>query len=88
MSKRRESRKRAYRYIVEQATKLNRDLGHESDKTIADIDYISLYDLEELKEGLSDPPQELVVKLKKIFRHVASEAKIDQYLVRPFLPKK
>ena len=72
---------------MEQSKKLNRYLDRKSDKTIIDIDYISLCDLEALKEGLSDPPHELVVKLKKIFRHLTSEAEVDDYLVKPFLPK-
>ena len=43
-----ESRRRAYRYIVEQSKKLNWALGHRSDKTIVELNYISLNDLEKL----------------------------------------
>jgi len=53
---------------------------------VADNCNISLDELVGLKEGLSDPSQELVVALKKILRRVTSEAEIDKHLVKPFLP--
>lgn len=84
MTGKRETRKRAYRYVMAQTKKLNLDLMHGSDKTITDVNY----DLVGLKEGLAGPPQELVVALKKLLKDVASEAEIDEYLVRPFSPKK
>lgn len=87
MADRRESRKRAYRYIMEQAKKLPWNLNHKSGKLTADINYVSLSDLKDLKEGLVDPSHELVVALKTLFSHVASEAEINDYLVTPFLPK-
>ena len=83
-----ENRKRAYQYIVEQAKKINWDLTPKSPGIIADNRYISLDDLLGLKEGLSDPPQELVITLKKLLSHVVSETEIDDYLVRPFLSEK
>ena len=82
-----ESRMRAYRYIVEQAKKLNSGLSFESEKTLADVTYISLNDLVRLKEGRDDPSPELVVALKRLLRPVASETDIDGYLVKPFLPE-
>ena len=72
---------------MEQTKKLNLDLEHKLDKTIADINYISLNDLEELKEGLSDPSQESANSLKRLFSHIAGEVEIDNYLVKPFCPK-
>ncbi len=39
-----ESRKRAYHYIITQATKVNLDLSHISDKAVADANNISLND--------------------------------------------
>lgn len=87
MTSRRESRKRAYHYIITQATKLNLDLNRTSDKVAADANYISLNDLVGLKEGLTDPTQQLVVALKKVLKSVASELEIDEYLVKPFHTK-
>lgn len=87
MTSRRESRKRAYHYIITQATKLNLDLNRTSDKAAADANYISLNDLVGLKEGLTDPTQQLVVALKKVLKSVASELEIDEYLVKPFHTK-
>ena len=86
MISRYENRTRAYRYIVEQAKKINWDLTPTSDRTVADNCNISLDELVGLKEGFSDPSQEVVVALKKILRRVTSEAEIDKYLVKPFLP--
>ncbi len=87
MTSRRESRKRAYHYIITQATKLNLDLSRISDKAAADANYISLNDLVGLKEGLTDPTQQLVVALKEILKGVTSEVEIDEYLVKPFHTK-
>ena len=82
-----ESRMRAYRYIVEQARKVNPGLSYESAKTLADVPYISLDDLVRLKEGRDNPSPELVVALKRLLHPVASEADIDDYPVKPFLPE-
>ena len=87
MTSRRESRKRAYHYIITQGTKLNLDLSRTSDKAAADANYISLNDLVGLKEGLTGPTQQLVVALKKLLKSVASEVEIDEYLVKPFHTK-
>jgi len=87
LTSKRESRKRAYHYVVRQTKKLDLNLMHGSDKTITDINYISLGDLVGLKEGLADPAQELVVTLKELLKDVASEAEIDEYLVKPFGPE-
>ena len=83
MTGKRETRKRAYRYVMTQTKKLNLDLMHGPDETITDVNY----DLVGLKEGPAGPPQELVVALKKLLKDVASEAEIDEYLVRPFSTK-
>ena len=67
--------------------KLNRDLEYKLDGVLDDSRYVSLNDLEALKKGLADPPQELVALLMKLFSYVASEAEIDNYLVKPFVRK-
>ncbi|MFC2073173.1 hypothetical protein ACFLUU_10885 [Chloroflexota bacterium] len=84
---RRESRKRAYHYIITQATKLNLDLSSTSEKAAADANYIFLNYLVGLKEGLTDPTQQLVGALKKLLKSVASEVEIDEYLVKTFHTK-
>ena len=52
---------------------------------IVELNNISLDDLEKLKEGLSDPSQEIVSVLKKIFSPVATKNGSEDYLVTPFL---
>ena len=84
MTSRRESRKKAYHYIVAQVKKLNLNLDRTSEKITNDVDYISLNDLIGLKDGLTDPPQKLVVALKKLLKSVTNEVEIDKYLVKPF----
>ena len=83
MINRRKSRKSAYRYIMGQAKKAARDLSPKSDRTIAGVNYLSLDDILRLKEGISDKSQNLVAILEKLLCHIASEAKIDDYLVTP-----
>ena len=84
MSGQREDRKRAYRYVIEQAGKLSLDLNRRPDQSTTDLDYVSLNDLVALKEGLIDPPQHLVVALKKFLKGIANKDEIDEYLVKPF----
>jgi hypothetical protein len=81
---RRENRIRAYQYIVERAPKTSLAISYLSEKTLAEIGYISLDDLRTLKEGLTDPSPQLVATLKKLLGSVASEAEIEDYLVTPF----
>ena len=81
MTSRRESRKRAYYYIITQAAKFDVDLSRTSDKAVADANYISLNDLVGLKEGLADPTQQLVIALKELLKSVANEVEIDEYTV-------
>ena len=82
-----ENRKRAYRYIVEKSRQQNLELRYNSDRRVADVNYVSLDDLKRLKEGLSNPSQELVSTLKKLFSHIASEHETDEYQFTPFLTK-
>ena len=85
MSNQHESRKRAYRYIVEQAKKVNWDPPIDSDERLADVLDISIRDLNSLKQGLSDPPPKLIVEFKKLFVPFIREDEVDSYLVTPFL---
>ena len=88
MTNRREHRKRAYDYIIAQGKRLKLDLSSRLDKTICGDYWISLNDLLQLKEGLADPPEQLVFALKHLLKGAASEAEIDEYLVRPFRPRR
>ena len=87
MTSQREKRRKAYEYILNQTKKLNLEPLHKSDKTIANISYIPLSDIEKVKEGIADPSEELVEMLKKLFHHIASEAEIEGHLVKPFSDK-
>lgn len=84
MTNQRESRKRAYQYIVEQAKKVNWDPPIDSDERLADVFGIPVSDLTSLKEGLSDPPPKLVAEFKKLFGPIIHEGEVDSYLVTPF----
>ncbi len=84
MTNQRESRKRAYQYIVEQAKNVNWDPPIDSDERLADVLGIPISDLNSLKEGLSDPPPKLVAEFKKLFERIIREGEVDSYLVTPF----
>ena len=58
--------------------------NHRLNKTDSGIDYISLNDLIELKEGTSNPPQQLVTSLRRLLQGTTNEAEIDKYLAQPF----
>jgi len=87
MTKRYESRKRAYHYVIEQAKQVNWDPPINSDERLADVFDISVDELKSLKKGLSDPSQKLVAEFKNLFGPVVNETEIDSYLVTPFLTK-
>lgn len=70
-----------------QSEKVHLSLNLWPDKAIDDQSYISLQHLLELKEGLADPAEQLVLALKSLLRGIAREAEIDEYLVTPFRPE-
>ena len=84
MTNRVSSRKQAYLFIVKKIKKLKTSDYYRLDKTGNSLNYISLSDLEGLKNGTSDPPPELVVSLKYLLKGTTNEAEIDKYLVQPF----
>jgi len=77
-------RKQAYSFIVNKIKKLKASDYYRLNKTVGDDNYISLGDLEGLKNGTSDPTPELVISLKHLLRDSAIAAEIDKYLVQPF----
>ena len=85
MLSRRQKRQQAYSYILNQAKKINWNFERSFESSINDVGYISLTDIQELKEGLSNPSPELVATLKILFRRVASQDEIDNHLIKPFL---
>ncbi len=87
MTSRIESRKRAYSYILKKAEELNLIDNYRHSKIANGIDYISLNDLIELKEGTCDPPLQFVTILKKLLQGTINETEIDKYLVQPFIDK-
>ena len=80
-----ESRKRAYSYILKKAKELDLAGNYRHSKVANGIDYISLNNLIELKEGTSDPPLQLVTSLKNLLKGITNETEIDKYLVQPFI---
>ena len=88
MTNQRESRKRAYYYIVEQAKKVNWDPPIDSDGRLADVFDIQISELNSLKEGLSDPSPKLIAEFKNLFGPtIHDEDEVDSHLVTPFLTK-
>ncbi len=85
MLSRRQKRQQAYSYILNQTKKINWNFERSFKNSINDVGYISLADIQELKEGLSNPSPELVATLKILFRRVASQDEIDNHLIKPFL---
>ena len=75
MTNRRESRTRAYHYIIKQDKQVNQNLSREPEKTLSDADYISLNNLMRLKDGLAALSPELVVALKRLLGQVTSETR-------------
>ena len=87
MTNQRESRKRAYQYIVEQAKKVNWDPPIDSGERLADVFDVPISELNSLKEGLSDPSPKLIAEFKKLFGTTIHEDEVDSYLIIPFLTK-
>ena len=79
---RRDKRKQAYQFHDS-----DHRLGYNTAKSLDVTSVISLAEMDELKKGYADPSEELVIALKTLLNHVASECKIEEYLVTPFLSK-
>ncbi|MFC1875007.1 hypothetical protein ACFLY3_02485 [Chloroflexota bacterium] len=79
------SRTKAYSFILKKVKEIDLAGNYRSSKITDFIDYISINDLIELKEGISNPSQQLVTNLKKLLQGATNEAEIDRYLVRPFI---
>jgi len=72
---------------LEKLKELNWNIQREMDRSIDDVSFLSLADIEGLKKGVSDPSEELVSGLKKLLHNVADESEIEQHLFRPFMSK-
>jgi len=77
MVSRKEKRREAYKYIVKKLHELEWDIACKTDKTIEDVNYLSLAEIEDLKNCLTDPTEELVAGLKKLLHSVVSEQEIE-----------
>ena len=87
MTSRRDKRKQAYQFIYEKLHESGHRLSHNTAQAIDGASVISLAELDKLKSGYADPSRELVIGLKTLLHHVASEGEIEEYLVKPFLFK-
>ncbi|MBM3143272.1 MAG: hypothetical protein FJ005_09590 [Chloroflexi bacterium] len=76
-------RKEAYEYIKRQIGKLH-GFPHDANYPSA----IPLNELVLLKDGLADPPVELIALLKQLLKGSVTEAEIDAHLVAPFQQRK
>jgi hypothetical protein len=68
----------AYRYITDKLCTLT------AANDVPDEVTISLEELRQIKEGLTDPSKILVDSLKQILGDNANSIEIDNYLVKPF----
>jgi len=84
---RRDKRKQDKRKQAYQFHDSDHRLGYNTAKSLDVTSVISLAEMDELKKGYADPSEELVIALKTLLNHVASECKIEEYLVTPFLSK-
>lgn len=84
---RRDKRKQAYQFIYGKLHDSDHRLGYNTAKSLDVTSVISLAEMDEMKKGYADPSEELVIALKTLLNHVASECKIEEYLVTPFLSK-
>ncbi len=64
MASRIEKRRNAYKYILEKLKVLNWNIQREMDRSIDDVNFLSLTDIEGLRKGDLDPSEELVSGLK------------------------
>ena len=72
-------RKEAYKYILEELSKL--PVGScDADRYLS----IPLSELSLLKEGRADPSAALVASLKQLLKGTVTDAEIDAHLVAPF----
>ena len=85
MNSRIHKRKKAYQYIYkklhESGQKPGKNTAVLSDANVA----ISLAEIDNLREGIADPSEELVTALKTLLHHTTSESEIEKHLVKPFL---
>jgi hypothetical protein len=78
------SRKQAYSFILKKVKELILASNYRLSKGAELLDYISINDLTEPREGISDPSQHLIAKLKCFLKGITSESEINRYLIRPF----
>ena len=80
-------RKQAYEFTNEKLHRAGcKSSYHTAKMTDRDV-IISLNEIDSLKRGYVDPSKELVNVVKSLIRHVADEAEIEEYPVKPFLRK-
>ncbi|MFC1873505.1 hypothetical protein ACFLW3_01670 [Chloroflexota bacterium] len=80
-------RRKAYEYILSQANKLPPDNSKILSADVSTGGHISLEDLLQLKEGLSNSSETLIKQLKELFINVISEDDISCHLIKPFSPE-
>jgi hypothetical protein len=87
LTSRRDKRKQAFSFIYGKLHELDHNLSYNTSKNFDITSIISLADMDKLKRGHADPSRELVVALKNLLHPVVREQEIQDYLVKPFLPK-
>ncbi|MFC2021226.1 hypothetical protein ACFLU1_05550 [Chloroflexota bacterium] len=83
MTQRKSHRVNAYIYLLGKIKELNLSKYDNSYPETSE-DYILLDDLIKLRDGISDPSEELVSASKELLKMVASEKEIEKHLVTPF----
>ena len=83
MTKEAKKRKRAYKFVVAQAKKVNWSPPIDSDARLAETLNIPIDEVNSLKKGLSDPSAKLITTFKNLVYKMTSETEIDSFLVKP-----
>jgi len=80
-----DKRKKAYHYIYKKLHESGHRPSYNTAK-LPDVNIvIPLAEIDKLREGITDPSEELITALKTLLRHTTSESEIEEILVKPFL---
>ena len=85
MTSRRDKHKQAYQFIYEKLHESDLSLSYNTVKSLDATSVTSLGKIDKLKNGYTDPSEELAAALKTLLKHVTSEGEIEEFPVKPFL---
>ena len=80
MTSRRDKRKQAYQFIYDKLHDLDHRLDYNAAKSLDVTSIISLAEIDKLKNGYSDPSEELVLALKKLLHYVETGCRLQKHI--------